>query len=82
MKGKKRRGFIGIRGGFSGILSRPLSVPADGHPLVVRVRSADGSIDLARTAPAPPDASSDTLPLVADEKRLIVNWKAGKRPAQ
>ena len=82
LKGKKRRGFIGIRGGFSGVLSRPVSVPADARQLVVRVHSADGSVDLARTAPDPPASGSDTLEVVANQKRLTVAWKAGKRPAQ
>jgi len=82
LKGKKRRGFVGIRGGFSGILSRPVSVPAEARQLVVRVRSADGSIDLARTAPDPPASGSGTLEVVATQKRLDVEWKAGKDPAQ
>jgi serine/threonine protein kinase len=81
LKGKKRRGFIGIRGGFSGVLSRPVSIPADARQLVVRVRSADGSVDLARTVPDPPASGSDTLEVVATEKQLNVGWKAGKRPA-
>jgi hypothetical protein len=82
LKGKKRRGFIGIRGGFSGVLSRPVSIPADARQLVVRVRSADGSVDLARKVPDPPAVGSDTLVVVATEKQLNVEWKAGKRPAR
>lgn len=82
LKGKKRRGFVGIRGGFSGVVSRPISVPADAGQFVVRVRSADGSIDLARTAPVPPASGSDTLEVVANQKGLNVGWKARKNPAQ
>ena len=82
LKGKKRRGFIGIRGGISGVLSRPLSVPADARQLVVRVRSADGSVDLARTTPDPPATGSDILEVVATQKGLNVGWKARKNPAQ
>jgi hypothetical protein len=82
LRGKKRRGFVGIRGGFAGILSRPLSVPANAREFNVRIRSLDGSVDLAQEAPPPPATGSDTLEVVASQKRLSVSWKAAKRPAQ
>ncbi len=82
LKGKKRRGFIGIRGGFSGVVSRPLAVPAGARQLVARVRSADGSVDLARTVPPPSGSGRDILEVAVRQKGLSVGWRAGNRPAQ
>lgn len=76
LKGRKKRGFVGIGGGFAGVLSRPISIPTGTRQLRVHVRSKDGSVDLTETVSAtPPAPAADTLQVVAKRKRLTVDWK-------
>ncbi len=76
LKGNKKAGFLGIRSGYSGQLSRPLTVPAGAQELSVRVVSADRSLDLSKKVPLPVRRSaSPTLLVVASQHRLTVSWE-------
>jgi hypothetical protein len=75
LKGKKKAALLGIKGGYAGVLSRPLRIPADAQELSVRMVSADGSVDLTNTV----SAMSGAGPLAAlyvgiDGPNLALNW--------
>jgi len=77
LRGKKKGGFLGIKGGFAGTYSHPINLPLDVHQLSVRVTSADGSVDLTgTTATAPPPGATPTLHVVVDSQRLKLDWQA------
>lgn len=76
LRGKKKAALLGIKGGYAGVLSRPLSIPADAQELSVRMVSADGSVDLTNTV----SATSAAGPLAAlyvgiDGPNLALNWR-------
>lgn len=76
LKGKKKGGFLGIKGGFAGMLSRPITVPAGARRLTARVVSKDGSVDLTNTvSAAPPSASSTTLQVAVSADRITLSWE-------
>ena len=83
LKGKKKGGFLGIKGSYRGTFSETLTLPADARDLSVRVVSADGAVDLNKTLTTlpPPDP---TLTLLVDVGRdhLNVGWQpsAGRGP--
>jgi serine/threonine-protein kinase len=78
LKGKKTGGFLGIRSGHKGTLSRALSIPEGTRELSVRVVSADGSFDLSsRPIPATPPAGAPAiLQIDVTGDHLTVNWQA------
>jgi len=76
-KGKKKGGFLGIRGGYTGAFSTSLNIPGGAGELSVRVITADGSVDLSRAVPAfPPAGPSATLLIQVSSDRLALNWQA------
>jgi len=82
LKGKKKGSFLGIKGGYAGIFSRTISVPAGARELSVQVLTADGATDLSASVPAtPPVGSPATLRVEVISDRLTLNWQAPARPA-
>jgi serine/threonine protein kinase len=82
LKGKKKAAFLGLKGGYAGVLSRPLSIPADVQELCVRLVSADGSVDLTNTIAATSAAGpSATLYVAVDGPNLALNWGMIQRRA-
>ena len=82
MKGKKKGGFLGIKGSFAGTFSRTITVPAGARELAVHVVSKDESVDLSKVIPAtPPSGPSNTLRVDAGPDRLAVNWQGPVTPA-
>jgi eukaryotic-like serine/threonine-protein kinase len=81
LKGRKKRGFLGVKGSYTGTLSRPFTVPAAAGELSVRVVSREGSVDLTRTiSAASPAASAATLRVVVNGSRLKVDWEQSSPP--
>ena len=81
LRGKKKGGFLGIKGSHLGAYSHPISVPPDTQQLTVRVISSDGSVDLTGTIGAtPPSGASPTLHIVVAPHQLKLDWQAGARP--
>jgi serine/threonine-protein kinase len=82
IKGKKKGGFLGIKGGYAGTFSRTITVPAEARELSVRVVTAEGSVDHSKIIPAsPPAGPSATLRVEASSDRLTLNWQAAAHPA-
>lgn len=81
LKGKKKGGFLGIKGGFGGTLSRPLTVPAGTHNLSVHVVSEDGSLDLSKNLAANiPAGHSSALHIIISNDQLNLHWSTRPHP--
>jgi len=79
-KGKKKRGFLGIKGGYEGMLSRSIKLPAGAPDLTVRVVSGDGSIDLSKTTPTPAASGpAPSLQILVDGNKLTASWQAASK---
>jgi hypothetical protein len=73
--GKKKRGFVGIRGGYSGSLTESVTIPANTRQLTVRVYSADGSVNvLNKISAIPPSVAANTLRVTPTRQRLGLEW--------
>jgi serine/threonine protein kinase len=81
--GKKKRGFPGIRGGYSGSLTEPLTIPASTRQLTVRVYSADGSVNvLNKISAVPPSSAANTLRVAPTRQQLTLQWTEGTPTAR
>jgi hypothetical protein len=81
--GKKKRGFIGIRGGYSGSLTESVTIPASARQLTVRVYSADGSVNvLNKISAVPPSPAANTLRVSLTRQRLALEWTAATSTPQ
>jgi len=76
LRGKKKGGFLGIKGGFVGTYSHPITLPPEVHQLSVRVTSTDGSVDLTGTIAAAPPGAFPTLHIVVAPHQLKLDWQA------
>jgi hypothetical protein len=82
LEGKKRKGFLGIKGGYAGALTRAITIPTDARELTLQVSPGGGGADLLRTVAArPPTGSSNTLQVTIKPKELTAGW-AKTPPAQ
>ncbi len=81
LKGKKKGGFLGIKGGYTGTLSRSIILPAGTRELSVHVMSPEGALDLSRIISAvPPADASATLQVMIIGDQLTLNWQAKPHP--
>jgi serine/threonine-protein kinase len=75
LEGKKRKGFLGIKGGYAGAITHPMTIPADATELTLQVSSEGGAAGLIRKIAArPPTGSSDTLQVTIKQKELTAVW--------
>lgn len=80
LKGKKKSGFLHIKGGYGGTFSQALNLPAGTNSLSVHVQSPDGGVDLTSKTPiVPPANNATTLQVYVSEDRLSLHWST---PAQ
>ncbi len=82
--GKKKRGFMGIGGrGFSGILSESVTIPDNTKEVIVRVYSADGTVNVLNKIPAtPPSEDATTLRITPTKQQLKVEWAKTGTPGK
>jgi hypothetical protein len=81
--GKKKRGFVGIKGGYSGSLAESLTIPANTRQLTVRVYSADGSVNvLNKISAVPPSSAASTLRVAPTRQQLTLHWTEGTPTAR
>jgi hypothetical protein len=83
LKGKKKGGFLGIKGGFAGTFARSIQIPTSSQDLTVRVVTKDGSSDLSQTISLPP--SGGAIPMLQVEvnlNKLALNWQAPTQPVR
>lgn len=77
LKGKKKGGFLGIKGAYYGILSRPITIPAGSRVLAARFVSEDGSVDLTNSISAMPPPAATMLQVEVRTDHLKLRWAAG-----
>ncbi len=83
LKGTKKGGFLGIKSAYSGILSRPIKIPAGVQELSIHVVSPDGSVDLSRSVSAiPPRDALPTLQVQVSDDQLTLSWRAASHHTQ
>jgi serine/threonine protein kinase len=79
LEGKKKGGFLhlNIKGGYGGILSSPITIPAGTKNLSVHVLSSGEGVDLTRrTSVAPPSTGTPTLQVSVSEDKITLHWAA------
>jgi hypothetical protein len=75
LKGKKKGRLMHLKGGFAGVFSRPIPIPAETHNLSVHVVSTDGTVDLNKTIPmASPANAAATLQVDVRTDGLNLRW--------
>lgn len=81
--GKKKRGFVGMGGGYSGSLTESLTIPTSTRQLTVRVYSADGSVNvLNKISAVPPSSAANTLRVTPTRQQLTLQWTEGAPTAR
>jgi hypothetical protein len=83
LKGKKKGGFLGIKGAYAASVKRPITVPAGSRELALHISSKEGGLELDGkiTAVAPADPSA-ALRVEARGGRLTAGWQVtqGSKP--
>ncbi|HLY62707.1 MAG TPA: serine/threonine-protein kinase [Terriglobia bacterium] len=81
LKGKKKSGFLHIKGGVGGSFSKPLTLPAGTSSISVHLQSSAGGVDLTRKTAVPPSSNSAmTLQIMITEDRLTLHWANQPQP--
>lgn len=80
-KGKKRGGFLGIKGAFEGTFSRTVTVPAGVSQVTLHVVSKDGAVDLSKAIQMlPPGGFVPTLEIDVEEDQIQMSWQSASKP--
>jgi serine/threonine protein kinase len=80
-KGKKKGGFLGIKGAYEGTFSRTVTVPAGVAEVSFHVVGKDGAIDLKKAVQmVPPGTFVPTLEVEVDDDQINVKWQVPSKP--
>ena len=80
-KGKKKGGFLGIKGAFEGTFSHTVTVPAGVSEVSFHVLSKDGTVDVSKAIPMPPPGGFiPTLQVQVDDKQVTLSWQSSSKP--
>jgi serine/threonine protein kinase len=75
LKGRKTGKFLGLKHGYQGTFSKPITIPSAVHNLTVHIASEDGSINLTRTIPrSAAGKKTPVLHVTASAKELELTW--------
>jgi serine/threonine protein kinase len=76
LKGKKKGGFLGIKGTYTAMVKRPITIPAGAQELDLHVSSKEGGLELDGkiTGAAPPNPSA-TLRVEEKDGSLTAGWQ-------
>ena len=81
LKGKKKSGFLHIKGGYGGSFSQPFNLPAETNSISVHVQSSDGSVDLTRKTAVPQSSkNAGALQVTITENKVILHWANPRQP--
>ena len=81
LKGKKRGGFLGIKGAYEAAFSRTVTVPGGVPEVSVRVITKDGATDLSRAIPMPaPGGFVPTLSVGVEGNKVSLAWEGSSGP--
>ena len=75
LKGKKRGGFLGIKGAYEGQLTRPVTIPRKADQLVVHVVAPEGVELKGSIAAAPPSGARPALRIGISAGQLTLGWQ-------
>jgi serine/threonine protein kinase len=76
LKGKKKGGFLGIKGAYEGTFVHTITVPAGAPQVSVLVVTRDGAKDLSKAIPMPPAGGFvPTLSVEVDNEHFGLAWK-------
>jgi hypothetical protein len=80
-KGKKKGGFLGIKGAFEGTFSRTITVPGGAPEVSVHVVTKDHATDLSKVIPmVAPGGFVPTLKVGIANNQLTLNWESPSGP--
>jgi hypothetical protein len=80
-KGKKKGGFLGIKGAYEGTFGRTITVPAGVAEISLHVISKDGSTNLTKVVPmAPPGGFVPTLKVDIADNKIAMTWQSSSKP--
>ncbi len=80
-KGKKKGGFLGIKGAYEGTFSRTVTVPAGVTEVSFHVLGKDGAIDLTKSIPMPPPGGFvPTLQVEVGDDQVQLSWQGSSNP--
>jgi len=80
-KGKKKGGFMGIKGAYEGSFSHTITVPAGAAEVSVHVTTKDRSIELNKAIPMPSAVGFiPTLDVKVAEDHITLAWQSPPKP--
>jgi hypothetical protein len=80
-KGKKKGGFLAIKGAYEGTFSRTITVPAGASDVSIHIVTKDGATDLSKAIQMlPPGGFVPTLDVAVDNNHLTLNWENSSKP--
>jgi serine/threonine-protein kinase len=81
LKGKKKGGFLAIKGAYEGTLSRTITVPAGASDVSIHIVTKEGATDLSKAIQmAPPGGFVPTLDVEVENDHLTLNWGNSSKP--
>jgi hypothetical protein len=81
LKGKKKGGFLAIKGAYEGTFSRTITVPGGALDVSIHIVTKDGATDLSKAIQMPPPGGFvPTLDIEVTSDRLTLNWGNASKP--
>jgi hypothetical protein len=81
LKGKKKGGFLAIKGAYEGTFSRTITVPAGASDVSIHIVTKDGATDLSKAIQMlPPGGFIPTLDVEVESDHLTLNWGNSSKP--
>ena len=75
LKGKKKGGFLAIKGAYEGTFSRTITVPAGASDVSIHIVTKDGATDLSKAIQMVPlGGFVPTLDVEVENDHLTLNW--------
>jgi serine/threonine protein kinase len=75
IKGKKKGGFLAIKGAYEGTFSRTITVPPGASDVSIHIVTKDGATDLSKAIQMlPPGGFVPTLDVEVENDHLTLNW--------
>ncbi len=82
LKGKKRGGFLRIKGAYGGELRRPITIPGKADQLLVHVVTTEGADLRGTIAAAPPSGPRPALRIAVRSGQLTLGWETSAESTQ
>jgi hypothetical protein len=81
LKGKKKGGFLTIKGVYEGTFSRTITVPGGASEVSIHIVTKDGALDISKAVQMPPSGGFvPTLDVEVENAHLTLNWGSSAKP--